>query len=120
MRVRCHKIVNPATLKVEDRSPWVSVGQEYVVLEVLALAGAYVHLRIHLDSSAPSLWDAAMFETVDRLVPSNWVVDVGRDGQLSMGPSAWAESGFWESYFDGDDEAIAVFERELSQILAES
>jgi hypothetical protein len=86
--------VNPATLEVEDRSRWISAGQEYVVLEVLAVPGGYVHLRIHLDWPTPSVWDSAMFETVDRSVPSNWVVDVDREGQLSMGPAAWIENGF--------------------------
>lgn len=120
MRVRCQKIVNPVTLEVEDRNPWISVGQEYVVLEILAVPGSYVHLRIHLDSPVPSVWDAAMFETVDRSIPSNWVVDVDREGQVSMGPDTWIRSGFWESYFDADEAALAVFERELAQILAES
>ncbi len=61
-----------------------------------------------------------MFETVDRSVPSNWVVDVKEGGLLSMRPAAWLERGFWERYFDDDAAAIAAYERELAVILAES
>ena len=120
MRVVCQKIVNPATLEIEERNPWISVGREYVVLEILAVPGSYIHLRIDLDSSVSSVWDAAMFETIDQSVPSNWVVEIASDGQLSIGPARWIEAGFWERYFEGDELAIGIFEREVAQIRAES
>jgi hypothetical protein len=114
------RIINPVTGAYEERRPSIRIGEEYVVLEVAASPGREVRLRLHLTSEVPSLWSSAMFETVDQSIPSNWVVDVANGGHMSMGPASWLEGGFWESYFDGEQPAVAVFEQELATILAES
>jgi hypothetical protein len=35
-----------------------------------------------------------------------------------MRPAPWGVVGFWERYFDGDPEAIAIFEEEREKIVS--
>jgi hypothetical protein len=120
MRVRCLRIVNPVTRELEDRNASIKVGEEYVVLEVVASPGRYVRLRLHLAPGVPSLWDSEMFETVDRSIPSNWGVRVSGEGFVATGPMRWLVDGFWEGYFDDEPSAVSLFQDELAITLAES
>ncbi|TDC14649.1 hypothetical protein [Kribbella albertanoniae] len=107
------------TRELEEQNSSIEVGREYVVLEVLASPGRYVHLRLDLAPGVPSLWDAEMFETVDPGVPPNWVATIRDGGFLALGPARWRD-GFWERYFDDDPEAIVTFEAERTAIVGES
>jgi hypothetical protein len=120
MRVRCVNIVNPITGEQEEMSSWVQIGREYVVLEVTALPGRRVSVRIITDEGSPGLWDSVMFETVDSSVPSNWVVQVVGDGWLEMGPARWLVRGFWEEYYDREPGALSIYDDELGKILQDS
>lgn len=120
MKVRCVRIVNPTTRAIEEYSPWVRIGGEYLVLEISAAPNGHVSLRIHLEEGAPGLWDSTMFETTDVAIPSNWVAKVSRQGGVDLGPERWLEPGFWERYFDREPEAVAVFDDETSVILHDS
>jgi hypothetical protein len=120
MRVRCLRIVNPVTHELEVRNASIKVGEEYVVLEVIASPRRHVQLRLNLAPDEPSLWDSEMFDTVDRSIPSNWGARVSGEGFLSIGPMRWLEDGFWEGYFDDEPSAVALFEDELAITLAES
>lgn len=120
MKVRCVKIINPVTLKIETESHWVRIGQEYTVLEILGRPGGRISLRIHQGDEPPGVWHSEMFESTDSTVPSNWVAQVSDGGMLSLGPEPWLERGFWESYFDDEPEAVAAFEAARAVILHES
>lgn len=116
MRVRCLRIVNPATLGADGLHHSVEVGGEYVVLEIFASPGRPAEVRLNLSPGLPSLWSAEMFETIDARIPSNWVVTVEDGGLLSLGPASW-RGDFWERYFDDDPEARATFEAERAIIV---
>jgi hypothetical protein len=46
---------------------------------------------------------------------------VGPDegGVVHIGPESWQRPGFWERYYNDDPEAVAIYEREVKQMLAE-
>jgi len=121
MRVRCTNIVNPATGLPEADSSWLEVGGEYVVASITFTAGRPASLRILArDLDTPGIWPAGMFVTTDDRIPSTWVIRLRDDDVLELGPSTWLAAGFWESYFNDDDAALAVYQQELRAILDES
>ena len=116
MRVRCTKIINPATGEPNDTSSWLRIGHEYIVLEILAVPDRRVTLRVLGEDNSVALWDAEMFEVVDGTIPPNWVASVGPSGDLSLAPRRWLAGGFWEAFFDHDPDAISSFDHELAVI----
>lgn len=117
MKVRCVAIINPATLKRVSESAWVTVGQEYAVLEVYATPDRRFSVRLELEGQTPGLWDSAMFETTDPAIPAVWVAELSDQGSLRLAPPRWLVPGFWERYFDGEPDAVAVFEEDRAVIL---
>lgn len=115
MRVRCVRIVSPATGAVLADSPWLRVGGEYAVLTVMAEPERRPLLRV-LHEGGPSLWDSGMFETVDDRLPDSWVARVRDGGIVEFGPARWLEPGFWEAYFDDDPRAVTSYEDELARM----
>lgn len=120
MRVRSVQIISPVTRKVVADHPSMRVGEEYTVLEVAAGPGGDSSLRIHRGDESPGIWDSAMFETTDPTVPSIWVAQLSDGGGLRLAPPRWLERGFWERYFDGEPDAVAIFEADLVANLRES
>ena len=119
MRVRCLRVLDPASGEPGGQSGSISVGGEYIVIEIIASPGRYVELRLHQIEGAPSLWPSAMFETTDDSIPSNWRAEVSDSGFMSVRPGRWRR-GFWERYFNDDPEAVALYEEELATMLTES
>jgi hypothetical protein len=119
MKVRCIRIINPVTGSPEERSDSIRIGEEYVVIEVVASPRRDIKLRLYPTEGAPGLWASEMFETTDESIPSNWTAAVSGAGFLSVRPARW-RSGFWEQYFDDEPEAVAIFEEELATMLAQS
>lgn len=119
MKVRCVSIINPATLERVAESAWVSIGQEYTVLEVDALPDHRFSVRLDLGDQVPGLWDSEMFETTDPVIPAVWVARFSDGGSLQFAPPRWLERGFWERYFDDEPDAVAVFEEDRRRILGE-
>jgi hypothetical protein len=119
MKVRCVSIINPATLERVAESPWLRIGQVYTVLEVDASERRFA-VRLDLGNEAPGLWDSEMFETTDPAIPSVWVAQFGVGGSLRLAPPRWLEPGFWESYFENEPDAVAVFDEDRRRIRDES
>jgi hypothetical protein len=110
MKVRCLRIASPATGEELDKSSWLTVGREYVVLQIVALPGREVLLRLEGDKpGSPGLWESSLFETVDTGIPASWSAHVDEDGNLSIGPDAWRRQGFWDDFFDDDPEAVREY-----------
>ena len=119
MKVRCDRIVDAVGRPAEE-SRWLTIGHEYLVLEVTADAADRVLLRlIGDDRTVPGLHEAGLFATVSSTVPSTWTAAVHDGGRLHLGPERWRSPGFWERYFDYEPEAVAVFREELDSILSE-
>ncbi|MEU4607229.1 hypothetical protein AB0F43_29955 [Kribbella sp. NPDC023972] len=120
MKVRCVKIINPATLEVESSSTWVRMGEEYLVLELMGSPNGRLSLRILHDDNSTGIWDSEMFVDTDPTVPSNWVARVSEGGRLHIGPPRWLDRGFWERYFDDEPTAVEAFKAEMAVIRDDS
>jgi hypothetical protein len=119
MRVRCIQLPSSAATKAGSRSPWLTLGREYVVLSVLAdTAGRVFYRLLSDDQRTPALFGATQFEVTSTNIPKGWCLWVPEEGGLELSPAAWLTPGFWESYFDAEEEALRVFNAELTTILA--
>jgi hypothetical protein len=117
MRVRCSRLINALNEPVEA-SRSLTIGKEYVVLEISASVGRQLDLRIIDDTETYSLWSIDLFEVTTPSLPSNWIIKF--DGQrLKLCPSAWARLGFWEDYFNDDRDAIVQFQTARDRIIEE-
>ncbi len=100
--------------------PAVTVGRDYLVLEIEAVGMQEPTIRIRSDTGTPSFWPASMFEVVSSNVPSNWVAHISELGTLTLSPQPWLRRTFWEEHTAGHGEAVATYERELETIEREA
>ena len=119
MRVKCIEIVNALGLAAPT-SPWLTLGKDYVVLAVVAYPMGAVRVLLTHGGTDFGWWPSRAFETVSVTVPSNWTVTTGTEGRISLGPASWESDGYGEEFTNGDDDAKAIFQRELNKILEES
>jgi hypothetical protein len=115
MRVVCCRVVSPTTGEEMGGSPWLTVGREYAVLEITAYPGREILFRILGDDaqSGPGVWDSRLFRSVSTGLPATWTAAVDEEGVLTIGPEKWRRDGFWEAYFDRDEQAVQDFEDAL-------
>lgn len=119
MRVRCIQTVSNTTDKTASRSPWLTPGREYVVLSILAdTSGQVLYRLISDDQRTPALFAATQFEVVSPTIPTTWCIRILEEGGLELAPVQWLRPGFWESYFDGEKDALTSFAAELAKIQA--
>jgi hypothetical protein len=116
MKVRCIKLVDFRGASVE-RSTWAKIGCVYHVLSIWIEPGR-TRLRLVGEDPKPTLFAPEMFEVVSSVIPSAWVIGSPKPGCLSLEPEAWNAAGFWERFFDQEQEAIASFEEERAKIVA--
>ena len=76
--------------------------------------------RILNDSGKPYLYPSDLFEVVDSQEPSIWITDYGDDGERYSYPPMLNETGFFEDYFDGKDEALSKFWHVINKRLSEA
>lgn len=93
--------------------PDLTAGQSYVVIGIEA-----DDLRILNDQGRPFLYPARLFEIVDPREPTDWVSEIGTDGERYAYPSALNEAGFFEDFFDDQRRAVATFWHLVNQRLA--
>lgn len=118
MKARCTRLIdtlgNPQT-----RSAWLTVGKIYPILSVLLDAQGRWLLRLPVDSGPDiGLFPLEQFEIVSARLPPSWVATWNKNGVFELTTAAWDEPGYWERYFDGDSNALIIFEREKAEILA--
>jgi hypothetical protein len=116
MKVRCVKLLDSRSQPVE-RSTWATVGAVYRVLGVWMEPGQ-TRLRLLGDERTPALFEPELFEVVSSAIPLTWVVTSPKPGCLSFEPEARSGGEFWERFFDGEPEAIAMFEEQRAKIVA--
>lgn len=117
MKVRCVRIFDPRGNELEQ-SPWLTIGKDYVVLSVIFDIGGAARLRLVGDRRnglALFRWDA--FEIVSPIIPPTWIIFPGPQSYIYLTPEPWTEPGFWERYYDQDQDAMMIFERERKKII---
>lgn len=93
--------------------PDLTPGQEYGVIGIEA-----DDLRVLSDQGRPYLYPAGLFEVVDPREPGDWVTVYGDEGERYAYPPSLNGNGFFEDFFDEDEEAVAVFWRTVNRRLA--
>src|SRR5436189_6418333 len=98
MKVKCKNIYNEHTKEFEGKSPWLTIGKEYIVLEaeVSSLEKTFYRLVGGNENKMPALYNSSQFELVDGAIPKNWEVSQLSEGSLILGPKAWQVQSFWE------------------------
>jgi len=104
------------TVKLKQRNieyPDLTPGQSYVVIGIEA-----DDYRILNDHGRPYLYHHDLFEVEITYEPGDWVTEIGDEGERYSYPPALNAPGFFEDFFDGKGEAIALFWRVINQRLA--
>lgn len=96
MKVTCKNIFNEHDKQFQDSSPWITIGKEYIVLEVEIYPGKDILYRLIGDNSdeAPALYDSKQFEIISGKLSSNWKINQLKSGALNLGPESWQPLGF--------------------------
>jgi hypothetical protein len=76
--------------------------------------------RILNDNGKPYLYSSDMFQVIDSREPTDWVTDFGEDGERYAYPRELNESGFFEDYFDGNEEAVSRFWKVVNRRLSDA
>lgn len=118
MKVKCVQILDEDTGDILENSSWLSIGREYHVLSVNMDDGSPLKFQlIGDDGQSPAYHDANQFEVVCNEIPEDWIIDFVSKSYLRLFPKAWSEPGFWEAYFDGEPEAVNLFNKVKDNIL---
>ncbi|MCE7984924.1 MAG: hypothetical protein DYG89_27440 [Caldilinea sp. CFX5] len=92
--------------------PDLTVGQPYAVIEIEA-----DDLRILNDHGQPYLYPSEQFDVIDARRPRDWIMETGGDGEHYAYPPQLNRVGFFEDFFDDNEESIATFWRVVNQRL---
>jgi hypothetical protein len=118
VKVRCTRLLNAHGEPVST-SGWLTVGKEYLVLEVAVdKQGGSKFRIISDDAGTPILAFASEFEAISDRIPKCWIATFGADWLL-FSPAAF-RGGFWERYFDGDAAARNEFDEVVKLIEIET
>ena len=116
MKALCIKLLDSLGRETSS-SPWLKVGATYDVLSISVDERGRCLFRIAADQQDdPGLFSSTQFELVDNSLPTIWTITLARGGGMFLGPSEWAKPGFWEAYFDGDEQSRQVYRRDRSAI----
>jgi len=74
--------------------------------------------RILNDQGRPDLYPASLFEVADSRETADWITEFGADGERYAYPPPLNACGFFEDFFDDEEEAVATFWRVVNQRLA--
>jgi len=97
----------------DKRYPDLTLQQPYAVIGIEA-----GDLRILNDQGRPYLYPSSLFKVVDPREPDDWVTEFGEDGERYAYPPPFNRSGFFEDFFDGKAETVAIFWHAVNQRLA--
>jgi hypothetical protein len=131
VKVRCDRILDRTSggeVEITEH-PTVTVGNEYVVTQLLSAPGKELEIAIldNDEGSVGSQWPARMFSTIDVSIPSNFAIRVYDDGRVQIAPRSWLRDEFWDEVTGSPGtnhedalRSIADWRRELEVIKAES
>ena len=120
MRVKCVKIINEHTKQELEKSPWLTLGKEYIVLAMEVYTNKNYFLLVDdSENKSPGLHDTKQFKMVSHSIPSNWQINTGDLEITTLGPKLWQDPTFWEKCYEGDESALEVYKREVKIIMEE-
>jgi hypothetical protein len=124
MKVICRKIISPATNEdLGDSSPWLKVGNEYIVLAIVLGPRFGISIVIQTEEDDEiGFMSANGFEFTDQHIPSSWIIEINEpygEKVISMLPASWSYDSFFEDLDDQKPEAIALFNEEVEKIYQE-
>ena len=93
--------------------PDLTPNQPYVVIGIEA-----DDLRLLNDHGCPYLYSLDLFEVIDGREPNDWKTEIGDDGERYAYPVPLNTAGFFEDFFDDDEQTVATFWRVVNQRLA--
>lgn len=110
MKARCIKLIDSKG-NVQERSPWLTLGNVYQVLEVVQDAHNRWLLRVVGDGqNGVALFRLEQFEIVSAKMPDAWIPVWNAKGGFALTTEAWSQPGFWDTYYDKDPLALSKFE----------
>ncbi len=95
--------------------PDLTYGQCYVLIGIEA-----DDFRVLNDRGRPYLYPHDLFEVVDAQKPSDWITEIGDEGEVYAYPSTLNAAGFFEDFFDGVESVVSTFWRVVNQWLTSS
>ncbi|MFG2930257.1 hypothetical protein [Streptomyces achromogenes] len=96
-------------------------GTEYIVLEVFFSGGGDSFFRIDFTQGEDSaLFNSEAFVVTSPRIPENWMMFPSGGRSFTLCPESWSRPGFWESYYDHDPQALALYEEERRAIMESS
>jgi len=120
MKIEC---VEGFDIGPEKFSRWLTVGKVYHVLAIERRADGGTWFRVVTGEGDAKPENVALFRSenfrlLSGLRPSTWT-DIELNGMFESSPVPWQAEGFWEAFYDGDDDAFSLFEREREANVAE-
>lgn len=110
MKARCIKLIDSRG-NIQERSPWLTLGSVYHVLEVVQDTHNRWLLRIVGDGqNGVALFRLEQFEIVSGKLPDAWNAVWNAKGGFALTTEAWSQAGFWDAYYDKDPSALSKFE----------
>lgn len=119
MKVKCIKIYNEHTKDYENKSSWLTIGKEYIVLEIEVRQNKTSYLIVSDSNQQPVLQNAIQFKIIGGKIPKNWQVASGEIELFTIGPKDWHKPGFWEDCHDHEPAALEIYKREARIIYEE-
>ncbi|MBN2655262.1 MAG: hypothetical protein JXR79_09170 [Nitrospirae bacterium] len=106
--------------KIIENNTAITLGKEYVVLDIAISVHGMEELLIQRDSDKiPAVFPMSMFEITDPRLPKSWIVRTTSGGRLRFEPPEFG-GDFWDFYHDGDEATEKLFEEVAKRIEAES
>lgn len=99
---------NIHTNDIDDlENKYITIGETY---SVVGIEGNYY--RLINDAKEPILYPKVLFDIIDPDIPSDWL-ETEYDGEIFIEPPDTSEPGFYENYFDGDQDNIMIYKKML-------
>lgn len=65
-----------------------------------------IYYRVVNDNEEPVLYKKYLFDIIDSHVPEHWIKREYSDGEFYLNPPEFSQVGFFEDYFNGNQDAV--------------
>jgi hypothetical protein len=86
-------------------------GQVYNVISISINQNQKKFLYRIIDSEGtPALYENHLFDIIDNKLDSDWIISFNEEfNVINIMPSSISYKGFWEDYFNDEDDAVKIF-----------